>query len=52
MKLPRFDGRDGLVIVALSGLAATINGVAMLSPAAAWITAGVALVAWAVWRLR
>lgn len=41
-----------MVVVALAGFGAAINGVAMLSPAFAWITAGVALVAWAVWRLR
>ena len=52
MRLPRFDGRDGLVVMALSGLVAAVNGIAMLSPAGAWIAVGVALMAWAVWRLR
>ena len=41
-----------MVFVAMAGLGVTINGVAMVSPAAAWIIAGVALVAWAVWRLK
>jgi hypothetical protein len=51
-KLPRLDGRDGLVVIAASGLGAAVKGVAMLSPAYAWILCGVALVAWAIWRLR
>ena len=52
MKLPRLDASDAVVLVAVAGLGATVNGVAMLSPAWAWITAGVALTAWAIWRLR
>jgi hypothetical protein len=52
IRIPRFDGRDRLVVVAMAGLGLAINGVAMISPAAAWITGGVALVAWALWRLH
>jgi len=52
MRLPRFDGRDGLVVVGLSGFGATINGLFMLSPAVAWICGGLALTAWAIWRLK
>lgn len=52
MKLPQLDGKDGLVVIGVSGLGAAVKGVAMLNPAWAWILGGVALVAWAVWRLR
>lgn len=52
MKLPQLDGKDGLVVIGISGLGAAVKGVAMLSPAWGWIVCGVALIAWAVWRLR
>jgi len=52
MKLPHFDGRDGLVVVWLVGFGATINGLAMLLPALAWIVGGTTMAAWATWRLK
>lgn len=52
MRLPSLDARDRLVILAATGLGAMVNGVAMFSSGLAWITAGMALMLWAVWRLR
>jgi hypothetical protein len=47
----RLDAGDRLVLIGLVGVAMVLRGVYMLSSAAAWILFGVALMAWAVWRL-